>query len=287
MAFFNKKEKPTPEPQYYTSATNEQVYNYNVYYMSKKEKLLYFILAFIVGGIVGYLFFGGLAKDDYGNATTMTYILNAIVFCAVGAITGRVFLPMRTTQIIEKKRKILNSQFRDMLEGLTTAIGAGKNIPDAFASVKDDLANQYNEDSYILNEVNVILDGLQNNINIEDLLLDFGNRSGINEIDNFANVFKVCYRKGGNIKDVIRNTHEILSDKMEINEEVMTTISSSKLNLNIMTLMPIFMIAAIKMMSPDFAANFTTPSGIVATVVAVVIFVLAYFIGKKIMVIKL
>lgn len=287
MALFNKKEKSAPEPQYYTSATNEQVYNYNVYYMSAKEKIFYFILAFLVGGIVGYLFFGGLAKDDYGNATTTTYILNVIVFCSVGAITGKVFLPMRTKQIIDKKRKILNSQFRDMLEGLTTAIGAGKNIPDAFASVKDDLANQYNEDSFILNEVNVILDGLQNNTNIEDLLLDFGKRSGINEIDNFANVFKVCYRKGGNIKDVIRNTHEILSDKMEINEEVMTTISSSKLNLNIMTLMPIFMIAAIKMMSPDFAANFATPSGIVATVVAVVIFVLAYFIGKKIMVIKL
>lgn len=287
MALFKKKDKPTPEPQYYTSATNELVYNYNVYYMSKKEKVLYFLLAFIVGGIVGYLFFGGLAKDDYGNATIMTYVLNTLVFCVVGLATGKVFLPMRAKQIIEKKRKILNSQFRDMLEGLTTAIGAGKNIPDAFTSVKDDLANQYNEDSFILNEVNVILDGLQNNINIEDLLLDFGNRSGINEISNFANVFKVCYRKGGNIKDVIRNTHEILSDKMEINEEVMTIISSSRLNLNIMTIMPIFMIAAIKMMSPDFAANFATPSGIIATVVAVVIFVLAYFIGKKIMVIKL
>ena len=287
MALFSKKEKPVPEPQYYTSATNEQTYNYNVYYMSVKEKILYFSLAFFVGGIVGYLFFGGLAKDNYGNATTMTYILNAIVFCVLGVIAGKAFLPMRTSQIIEKKRKMLNSQFRDMLEGLTTAIGAGKNIPDAFASVRDDLTNQYNDDAFILSEVNTILNGLQNNINVEDLLLDFGKRSGINEIDNFANVFKVCYRKGGNIKDVIRNTHEILSDKMEINEEVLTTISSSKLNLNIMTIMPVFMIAAIKMMSPDFAKNFATPAGIAATIVAVVIFVLAYFIGKKIMVIKL
>ena len=287
MALFSKKEKSVPEPQYYTSATNEQTYNYNVYYMSVKEKILYFSLAFFVGGIVGYLFFGGLAKDNYGNATTMTYVLNAIVFCVLGVIAGKAFLPMRTSQIIEKKRKMLNSQFRDMLEGLTTAIGAGKNIPDAFASVRDDLTNQYNDDAFILSEVNTILNGLQNNINIEDLLLDFGKRSGINEIDNFANVFKVCYRKGGNIKDVIRNTHEILSDKMEINEEVLTTISSSKLNLNIMTIMPVFMIAAIKMMSPDFAKNFATPAGIAATIVAVVIFVLAYFIGKKIMVIKL
>lgn len=287
MALFKKKEKTPPEPQYYTSAANEQVYNYNVYYMSKKEKTVYFLIAFIVGAFVAYLFFGGLAKDEYGNATKTTYILDVIICCIVGGVAGKVFLPIRTRQIIEKRRRMLNSQFRDMLEGLTTAIGAGKNVPDAFASVKDDLINQYNEDAFILNEVSVIINGLQNNINIEDLLLDLGKRSSIKEIDNFANVFKVCYRKGGNIKDVIRNTHEILSDKMEINEEVLTTISSSKLNLNIMTIMPIFMIAAIKLMSPDFAANFATSSGIMSTLVAVIIFVLAYFIGKKIMVIKL
>lgn len=287
MALFKKKEKADLEPQYYISATNDQVYNYNVYYMSKKEKIIYFALAFVVGGAVGYLFFGGLAKDEFGNATRMTYILNIIVFCVVGAITGKLFLPMRTKQIIEKKRKTLNSQFRDMLEGLTTSLGAGKNVPDSFISIKEDLINQYNEDALIVKEVNTILNGLQNNINIEDLLMDFGKRSGINEISNFANVFKVCYRKGGNIKDVIKNTHEILSGKMEINEEVMTTISSSKLNLNIMTVMPVFMIAAIKMMSPDFAANFATPSGVAATIAAIFVFIISYLIGKKIMVIKL
>lgn len=288
MAIFSKgkKSKELPEPQYLVSATNEQVYNYNVYYMSAKEKLIYFLIGFLAGAAVGYIFFGGLAKDEFGNATIMTFVLDAVVCCIFGVVAGKFFLPMRTTQIRDKKQHILNLQFRDMLEALTTAVGSGKNIPDSFLSVRDDLINQYG-DSPIVDEVSVILNGINNNVNIEDLLLDFGKRSGIREIDNFANVFKVCYRKGGNIKDVIRNTHEILSDKMEINEEVLTTISASKLNLNIMTVMPIFMIAAIKMMSPDFAANFATPSGIMATIVALVIFVASYFIGKKIMVIKL
>lgn len=287
MEIFKKKEKKEPEPQYYVSATNEPVLNYNVYYMSKAEKLLYSVIAFVVGAVVGYLFFGGLAKDDYGYATTMTYILDVVICAVVGLICVKFYLPMRNKQIIDKRKKMLNSQFRDMLDGLTTAIGAGKNVPDSFASVRDDLLNQYNEDAFIIGEVNVILSGLQNNINIEDLLLDFAKRSANKEIQNFANVFKVCYRKGGNIKDVIRNTHSILSDKMEINEEIQTTISSSKLNLNIMTVMPIFMIGAIKMMSSDFAANFATPSGIAATIVAIIIFVVAYLVGKKMMVIKL
>ena len=48
-----KKEKEPKEPQYYKSATNIQTLNYNVYYMSKLEKLLYALLAFAVGAFVG------------------------------------------------------------------------------------------------------------------------------------------------------------------------------------------------------------------------------------------
>ena len=48
MGLFKKKEKEPMEPQWYMSATNIPTYNYKVYYMSAKEKILYFILAFVV-----------------------------------------------------------------------------------------------------------------------------------------------------------------------------------------------------------------------------------------------
>ena len=67
MGLFTKKEKEPLEPQYYMSATNTPTYNYKVYYMSKKEKILYFLLAFAVGAVVGYLFYGGIGKNDLAN----------------------------------------------------------------------------------------------------------------------------------------------------------------------------------------------------------------------------
>ncbi len=287
MSLFKKSKKESPEPQYYTSATNEQVYNYNVYYMSKTEKIIYFLAAFFVGAAVGYLFYGGLAKDEYGNSTLLTHILNIIIPSIIGIIAGYLFVPMRNKAIINKKKNQLNTQFRDMLDGLTTALGAGKNVPDSFVSVKEDLQLQYNEDAYILKEINVIISGIENNVPIEELLMDFGKRSGNQDIISFANVFKISYRKGGNLKDIIRNTHEILSDKMAINEEIETAISGSKLNINIMICMPIVLIAVIKMMSPEFAANFATAPGIISTSIAVVLFVIAYFVGKTMMEIKM
>ena len=286
MGLFKKKEKKEMEPQWYMSATNIATYNYKVYYMSPLEKILYFLLDIALGAAVGYLFYGGIGKDEFGDPTTLTNVLNILIPSVVGTIAGVLFLPMRRDQIIAKQKHKLNSQFRDMLEGLNTSLGAGKNVVDSFKAVYDDLKVQYDEGTYILNELEVILSGISNNIDIEDLLMDFGVRSDNDNISSFANVFKICYRKGGNIKETIRSTHEILSDKMEINEDIETIVTSNKNEQNIMVIMPIALIGVIKLMSPEFAANFTTPSGILSTTIGIVIFVAAYYIGKIILDIK-
>ena len=282
-----KKNVKEAEPQYYMSATNIPTLNYKVYYMSGKEKLMYFLFAFVEGAAVGYLVYGGIAKDEYGQATTMTYILNVVISSLVGLIAGKLFLPIRVKQIIKKRKNILNRQFRDMLEGLTASLGAGNNVVDSFRAVKEDLEVQYEEGAYIIEELKVLIAGLQNNVPIEDMLYDFGMRSDNDDIKSFSEVFKVSYRKGGNIKDVIRNAHRILNDKMEIMEDIETIVTSSKTELDMMTLMPIILIALIKGSSPDFAANFATPTGIIATTIAAVCFVAAYYVGKMVMEIKI
>lgn len=286
MGLFKKKEKKELEPQYYMSPTHIQTLNYKVYYFNRKEKLLYFIIAFIVGAAVGYLFYGGIGKDEYGNPTMVTNVMNIIVIVTVGTIAGKMFLPIRQNQIINKRRKMLSNQFRDMLDGITTSLGAGNNVLNSFNAVYNDLKVQYDEGAYIIKELEIILSGIHSNFNIEDLLADFGKRSGVDDIESFANVFKICYRKGGNIKDVIQNTHAIISQKMEMQEDIETTVSGSKMDQMIMIVMPIALIGIIKMMSPEFGSNFTTVTGIASTTIAIVFFVAAYYIGKTIMDIK-
>ena len=284
---FNKEtEKTPPEPQYYLSATNMQTLNYKVYYMSKIEKLLYGLLAFVVGAVVGYVFFGGIGTDEFGEPTKLTHILNIAIPSVVGVVAAIIFIPIRTQQIIEKRRRMLRTQFRDMLDGLNTSFGSGKNVPNAFAAVLEDMKMQYDEGAFIINELEVIQSGILNNIAIEDILNDLGIRSGIDDIKSFADVFEISYRKGGNMKEIIKNTHAILSDKMEINEDIETAVSASKMEQNLILIMPVAIVGMIKFSSPDFAANFTTGSGLVSTVVAIVLFVVAYFIGKKVLDIK-
>lgn len=282
-----KKKNAIKEPEYYTSATNIPTLNYKVYYMTPMEKAVTFLIAFVAGALVGYLFYGGIGKDEFGQATTLTIVLNILIPTLVGTLAGKLFVPMRVKSIIEKRKKELSHQFRDMLDALTTSLNAGKNVTDAFFSVYGDLKIQYEEDTYILKELEVIISGIHNNIAIEDVLEDFGKRSDNDDIQSFANVFMISYRKGGNIKDIIRNTHEILSDKMEISEDIETLVTSNKMEQNIMILMPIALISIIKMMSPEFAANFVTTTGIISTTFSIAIFVAAYFIGKSVLDIKI
>ena len=281
-----KKEKNL-EPEYFMSKTNIPTLNYKVYRLKLKEKILYFLVAFAVGAAVGYLFYGGIGKNEFGEPTDTTRTLNIMIPSIVGIIAGYLYVPMRTKTIIAKRHTELGRQFRDMLDALTTSLGAGKNVNDSFVAVYEDLKVQYDEDAYILRELEIIISGIQNNIAIEDVLEDFGKRSDNQDILSFANVFKISYRKGGNIKDIIRNTHEILSDKMEIGEDIETIVTSNRTEQNIMVIMPIALIGIIKMMSPEFAENFVTKAGLISTTISIAIFVVAYFIGKAVLNIKM
>ena len=125
-----KKKDKVIEPQYYVSATNMRTYNYKVYHMPVYEKILFFLLAFAVGAGVGYLFYGGIGKDAYGQPTKITYCLNVIIPGIIGIIAGKMIIPIRTESVIKKQKNKLSLQFRDMLEALSTSLGAGKNVTD-------------------------------------------------------------------------------------------------------------------------------------------------------------
>ena len=286
MGILKKKKEENKEPQYYMSSTNIRTLNYKVYYMSSVEKIIYFLLAFAVGAACGYLFYGGIGKDEFGDPTQITKILNIVIPSIVGCVTGYLFLPIRVNQIIDKRRRMIKTQFRDMLESLSTSLNSGKNVTDAFLAVQQDLSMQYDEDAFIQNELRVIISGIRNNQDIEVLLYDFGRRTGVKDIIMFASIFRISYRKGGNIKEIIKNTNDIMRDKFDIQEDIETSMTSGKSELRMMMVMPVLMIGMFKGMSPDFGANFTTPAGIMSTTISLVIYGVAYFIGSKIMDIK-
>lgn len=92
-----QKSESSPErkkkvSQWTTNPLNEKVLDYHNYEMTKSESVLYFVAAFLVGGVVSQFFYGGLFQED-GVPTLLTYISNSAAFVIVGLLVGKVFLP--------------------------------------------------------------------------------------------------------------------------------------------------------------------------------------------------
>ena len=255
--------------------------NYRVYYMSGFEKLVYSVLLFMLGGFTGWIFYGGLFKVD-GEATLMTHISDLIMICLVGGLALKAFLPAVRRMLKERRDKALRLQFRDLLENLASSLAAGNTVTEAMSNAREDLANQYSETDYIIVELTEIISGLNNGCTLEEMLNALGERTDNEDIQNFSNVIGNCYRMGGDFKAAVRKTKEIIGDKMAIEEEIETKLSSNKLQHNAMCIMPIFLVAMLKISSATFAENLASFLGVAVTTMAVGIFIVSYFWGRKI-----
>lgn len=278
--------KKNKEAQYYVSKINTKVINYNVYVMNAKEKLMYSIILLCAGGAVGLIYYGGLFKDEAGNSTFATTVSNIVVFTVVGLLAIKFFMKNLCESLRKKRLVKLRQQFVNFASALTNSLASGMNMNDSLNAVLKDMRSQYSEDAYIVVETEEIINGINNNIPVETMLEDFGERSGVPDIKNFATVFATCYRTGGNIKSIVRRTTDIISEKIMISSEIETTLTSNRMQSSIMNIMPIGIVLLLRLMSPAFAEAYASVIGVVGLTISGVLTIVAFKMSQKIMNIK-
>lgn len=239
--------------------------DYSVYILTQRERIIGFLVGYVIGFIALQIFFK-----------------NIIVSLVIGIIPGILGIRLNQKRLLEKREDVLLIQFKDLLESLCTSLGSGKNTIDAFTDSYRDLQNQYGDDSYIVQEVLIIIAGVKNNYTIEQMLMNFAERSNMEDIQSFADVFEVTNRLGGNIVQVIDETRNIIVDKVNIQLEIATLISGKKNELNIMIVLPFIVVSQL--------GSFTESAdlvGILSKIVALVMFAGAYALGQKMINIKI
>ena len=196
---------------------------------------------------------------------------------------------MLIQSVINKRKKQLRLQFKTFLESMTVAVRAGQNELVSMQSALDDLKLTYNTENDIIVEIDHIIKAYRNaDIPLSDLFLDFGNRSGIEDIKTFGTIFMVISGKSDNFATIINQTQQIISDKIEIESEIETSITSVKSELYMLFIMPILMVAMMSSMGGDMMEMlFTTTTGWIISTVAIVIFVASFLIAQKITDIKI
>ncbi len=267
MALFRKKEKEVYEE---ISSLIGDGDDYHVYHMTRKDVVIAFLIGAGIAILVTWLFFGNV-------------ILSVVTAAAAGIIAQSIYRNYK----MEKRKKALLIQFKDLLEALTSSYSAGKNTLEAFTDAEGDMAQIYGEEADIVKELFIITGGMNNNINIEDLLLNFAARSGLDDVRNFADVFRVAIRQGANIKDIIFSTRDIISDKIEIEMDINAMMAGNKNELNVMMIMPLIIIVSLGGLGTGMTAVDNNLINVIIKVIALGMFALAYYLGKKITSIKI
>ena len=245
--------------------------DYDSYVMSLRERLLYIGAAAAVIFAVAFIFY-------------RSFLLSVLT-----VPLALLYPRLKTRDIIARRKKELNVQFKDMLYSLSSSISAGKTVEAAFREVLKDLSVLYPEPAtFILVEVRRIISRLGMNESMEAALSDFAMRAKLEDVDNFVNVFNICKRSGGNIAEVIKNTSAIINDRIEVGQEVDTLLAERRFEQKVLNVMPILMILLLSASAPDYMSPvFNTSAGRFTMSVAIVLLTAAWFISAKLRDIRL
>lgn len=239
--------------------------DYNEYFMPLRQKLLCIAAAEALILALSFVFYRSLFAGILLSPLSLLYPR------------------ARRKSIIKKSKEELNIQFKDMLYAVSSSVSAGRPAEQAFRDLPADLEILYPDESEaICREARIIAVRLDMNESIEAALDDFAERSHLEDVQSFAEVFRTGKRSGGNITEIIRNATNIINDRIEINEEINILLAERKFEQKVLSFLPPVMMLLLTYGSGEYMEPvFSTAAGRIATTAALLLFSAAVIISRR------
>ena len=239
--------------------------NYNNYMLTLKEKIIFFIQGMLIIFILGILFYQSIYSIP---------MLCPLVY---------LYQKRKKENLIKNRKWKLNQEFRDCIISLSAALNAGYSVENALEEARKDLSVLYKEDALIMQELFYIVNQIRMNITAEKALFDFADRTGVEDIESFAEVFATAKRTGGDLMRIIKTTANTISDRIEVKREIVTLITAKKYESNIMKAIPPGIIIYLQLSSPDFLKPlYHNTAGVAIMTVLLVVYLAAFLLADKI-----
>jgi tight adherence protein B len=235
--------------------------------MRRNIHWLWFVLA-------GYTSFFAVGQIFYGN----------IGFSIISGFVVFLLLDQYKNYLQTKQIQIMRNQFGDLLYSLSASVATGRQLTIALQEAYINLGYVYKPNTPMMTELKYLNKSIAENRDSEEMLLTgFAQRSGVEDIRNFVNVYLSCRETGGDMNQVILNASEILMQKMSIERDLRVMISQKKFEGKIISAMPVLIIMFLNIASPGYLENlYCTLQGRLVMTVALIGILTAYKLTEKI-----
>ena len=199
-----------------------------------------------------------------------------------------IMIRRRTVQAgIRKVRQELSAQFLDAMRVVNTALLAGYSLENAWKEAQKEIESLYGTSSYMYLELQEINQSVELNNPLEPLVEDFANRSGIEDILSFSEVFSFAKWSGGNFVRIIEHTTEHMRQKQETAQEIEVLFASRRMEQKVMDVIPIFILAYMKISSRDYmSVLYGNAAGVIFMSACLAVYVVAFLLAEKMMAIE-
>ncbi|MCL6601492.1 MAG: type II secretion system F family protein [Paenibacillus sp.] len=239
---------------------------YTVYELTLLQK----VTSVVIGGLllfgIGYLFYH--------------HWILSLALVPFGAYSPRLL----RDYLMKRRRAALNLHFKQTLFSLSSSLSAGRSVENAFREAVQDLLMLDPEGgSDMIAELNIICTRLEYAQPVEEALHDFSRRAGMEDIERFADVFTVCKRTGGDLVEIVRRTSTVISEKLDIQQEIAVTVAQKKFESKALLVSPLAMVLFMSLTAGDYMEPMYTGAGVAISTLALAALFLCYLWISKIM----
>lgn len=183
-----------------------------------------------------------------------------------------------------KRQEELQIQFKDAILAVSGCLNAGYSAENAFSEALKETDRVYGKESMMSREIRLLIHKTRLNRTVEDVLMDFAIRSGLEDVKSFADVFLAAKSSGGEMMKIISRTTDIISEKVRIKQDILTATAGRRMEQKIMNAVPFVIVFYMEVSSPGFFdVLYTTAAGRVIMTGCLLIYLGAIVWGQKIL----
>lgn len=232
---------------------------------------------FTPGERLGY---GGMGILIYLAVDLLLY--RSRVMLAFLPVCGVPYFRWIKARLIRKRRRQLLEQFQPAAAAFVVALRAGYAAENALTECADDLERMVGNKDILVKELRYMQARSALSVPLEELFADLGERSGLEDIQNFAQIFAIGKRTGGNMGEILSNAADQLRQKLEVQKDIQVQITSRRMEQTVMSLVPWGIILYLNVTSPGYMnVLYSTLAGRAVATLCMVIYLLSWLWGRK------